>query len=58
MKDKSLITVKDFAEKVGLNEQSIYRMVRLKQIPHIKIGKRVFLKSDVLESLYRPMETN
>jgi len=39
-KNKACYTVPELATKLGLSVETIYRSIRRKQIPHIKIGDR------------------
>ena len=39
-KNKACYTVPELAERLGLSAETIYRSIRRKQIPHLKIGER------------------
>lgn len=45
---KVTLTVKEVSEILSVSTGKIYEMVRMNQIPHIKIGNRVFFHEDVL----------
>ncbi|WNS42055.1 helix-turn-helix domain-containing protein [Paenibacillus sp. MMS20-IR301] len=45
---KVTLTVKEVSEILGVSTGKIYEMVRMVQVPHIKVGNRVFCHEDVL----------
>ncbi|OMF88737.1 helix-turn-helix domain-containing protein [Paenibacillus sp. FSL R7-0337] len=47
-KKKVTLTVKEVSEILGISNGKIYEMVRMSQIPHIKVGSRVIFHEDVL----------
>jgi excisionase family DNA binding protein len=50
MKDsKKLYTIKEISELAGISEQEIIRMIMLKKIPAVKIGKAIRVKEETLE---------
>lgn len=48
MRKKVTLTVKEVSEILGISNGKIYEMVRMNQIPHIKVGSRVIFHEDVL----------
>lgn len=40
-----LLTVKEYAKKVKLDEQTIYRLIRENKISHIKIGGSIRIET-------------
>ena len=50
MKDsKKLYTIKEISEIAGISEQEIIRMIMLKKIPAVRIGKAIRVKEKTLE---------
>jgi excisionase family DNA binding protein len=50
MKDnKKLYTIKEISELAGISEQEIIRMIMLKKIPAVRIGKAIRVKEETLE---------
>lgn len=48
--EKELLTAKETAAFLGLNEITIYRMTYKKQIPYVKLGRtKRFEKNKILE---------
>ena len=45
----NLISVEELGRKWRWNEQRIYRLCNQKQIPHVRIGGRIFFREAVLE---------
>jgi len=48
IKRKVTLTAKEVSDMLGVSSTKIYEMVRIKQIPHIKIGSRIMFHEDVL----------
>ena len=47
-----LLTVAEFARRSGWKPKTIYQMLWLKQLPHVRLGTRsVRLREDLLETL-------
>lgn len=46
---RSTLTVAEAAAKLGVHEDTIYTMVRLKQIPHVRVRRRIFFRSETLD---------
>ena len=54
MKNKKLITVKEFAVEYGIGTNKAYDMVNSKGFPIIRLGKKILIVRDrVDEFLYR-----
>ena len=47
--EKKLYTIKEVSESVGISETEIIRMVMLKNLPAIRVGKAIRIKEDDLE---------
>lgn len=46
---RTTLSVKETAVFLGVSPKTIYKMAREKQIPFVKIGRRVLFKIDSLE---------
>lgn len=46
---KTTMTVHETADFLGVHHDTVYTMVREKQIPFFRIRKRIFFKREVLE---------
>jgi len=44
------LTVPQVAEMLTLSEQQIYRLVRLRKIPHVRVEKRLFFDPEALRA--------
>lgn len=49
MLERTTITVKEAAEYLGVSDDTIYNMVRDKQIPFIQVRRRILLRKDSLD---------
>lgn len=48
MADKELLTIKDLMAYLSIGRSSIYKILKVGELPYIKLGKRVlFRKKDV-----------
>ena len=47
--EKKLYTIKEVSEIVGISESEIIRVVMLKKLPAIRVGKAIRVKEDDLE---------
>jgi excisionase family DNA binding protein len=48
--DKKLYTIKEVSELVGISESEIIRVVMLKKLPAIRVGKAIRIKEEDLEN--------
>ena len=54
MKNKKLITVKEFAKEYGIGTNNAYEMVNSKGFPVVKLGRKILVIRDrVDEFLYK-----
>lgn len=54
MKNKKLITVKEFAKEYGIGTNKAYEMVNSKGFPVVKLGRKILVIRDrVDEFLYK-----
>ena len=49
MKDKKLITIKEFASEYGLGINKAYEMAHSKDFPIIKLGRKILVVSNRVE---------
>lgn len=47
--NKLTLTVKEAAECIGVSKDLIYKMVQEKQIPCLRIGKRILFRHESIE---------
>lgn len=47
--EKKLYTIKEVSELVGISESEIIRMVMIRKLPAIRVGKAIRIKEDDLE---------
>ncbi|MBU2562905.1 MAG: helix-turn-helix domain-containing protein [Actinobacteria bacterium] len=47
--EKKLYTIKEVSEVVGISESEIIRMVMIRKLPAIRVGKAIRIKEDDLE---------
>jgi excisionase family DNA binding protein len=45
-----LLTVREAAEFIRVKKETIYHYTHMKEIPYVKVGKKVLFKKDVLEN--------
>ncbi|MGF9913347.1 helix-turn-helix domain-containing protein [Paenibacillus ehimensis] len=50
---KRIITVNELASYLQVSTDSIYAMVREKQIPHIRVRRRILFSMDMIEEWMR-----
>lgn len=54
--EKAFYTIPEAAEILRLHENTIYKMVRRKEIEHYKVGKQIRIAAAELERLKVPAE--
>lgn len=54
--EKSFYTIPEAAELLRVHENTLYNMVRRKEIEHYKVGKQIRLAAAELEKLKVPAE--
>ncbi|MDY0404216.1 helix-turn-helix domain-containing protein [Virgibacillus sp. 179-BFC.A HS] len=47
--DRQTLTVKEVADLFGVHTDTIYTMVKQKQLPHLKIGNRILFSKQSIE---------
>ena len=50
------MTVAEAAAYLGVSTDTIYEMVRRREIPHIRIRRRIFFRRDTLDAWLSRME--
>lgn len=55
--ERQTITVKEASKYLGVSKDLVYTLVRQKQLPHIKLGKRILFRKDILDDWLRIKET-
>jgi len=50
------MTVAEAAAYLGVSTDTLYDMVRRKEIPHIRIRRRIFFRRDTLDAWLERME--
>ena len=48
---RRFITVREFAARQGLTDGAIRAWVRAHDLPHIRLGKRILIPEDALETM-------
>lgn len=48
--NKSTMTVAEAARYLGVHEDTVYAMVRDRQIPHIRVRRRIFFRRETLDA--------
>jgi excisionase family DNA binding protein len=51
------LTVQDVAEYLGVHQDTIYTMVREKQIPHFKVRRRILFTVESIDAWIRECES-
>jgi len=54
--ERTTLTVKEIAIYIGLSVDMIYKLVREKHIPHIRIGSRVMFKKNSIDNWLDELE--
>ncbi len=58
MEQQRIMTVKDLSDYIGVHKDTIYTMVRQKEIPHFKIRRRIFFSQEAIDIWIREQEKN
>lgn len=51
------MTVKELADYIGVSTDLVYKMVRLNEIPFIRVGKRFLFRQETVDNWMRDQET-
>jgi excisionase family DNA binding protein len=47
--DRQTITVKEAASYIGVSKDLVYQLVREGKLPHVKVGRRILFRKEVLD---------
>ncbi len=50
------LTAKETAQYIGIHIDTLYDMVRKKEIPHVKVRRRIFFTKETIDSWMRHQE--
>lgn len=53
---RKTLTVREAAEYLGVHPDTIYAMVRQKQIPHFRVRRRIFFSQEAIDAWIRDQE--
>lgn len=53
---RKTLTTEEVADYIGVHKDTIYTMVRQKQIPHIRVRRRIFFSKETIDSWMRDQE--
>ncbi|WNR45100.1 helix-turn-helix domain-containing protein [Paenibacillus roseipurpureus] len=53
MQQKLVLSVNELAEYLGVSLDSVYAMVREKQIPHFRVRRRILFHHETIETWIR-----
>lgn len=54
--DRQTLTVKEVATYLGVHQDTIYAMVRKKEIPHVKLRNRILFTKVAIDGWLREQE--
>ncbi|MBY6276800.1 helix-turn-helix domain-containing protein [Symbiobacterium thermophilum] len=55
--ERKTLTVQEVAEYLGVHRDTIYAMVRQKQIPHFRIRRRILFSREAIDAWIREQES-
>ncbi|MDF2651874.1 MAG: binding domain protein excisionase family [Paenibacillus sp.] len=55
--ERKTLTVDEIASYLGVHRDSVYTMVRKKEIPHFKVGVRILFRMETIESWMKQQES-
>jgi excisionase family DNA binding protein len=53
---KKLLTVREISEYTGIPETRIYELVARDQIPHVRIGNRIYFRPEAIDGWLESLE--
>jgi excisionase family DNA binding protein len=53
---RKTLTPQEIAEYIGVHVDTIYTMVRQKQIPHLRVRRRIFFSRETIDAWMRDQE--
>jgi excisionase family DNA binding protein len=51
--NKRFLTIKEFCEQGRISRTTLYRHIKSGRIPHIKLGGRVLISSQIIDSMVK-----
>lgn len=54
--ERNAMTVKEMAAYLGVHTDTVYGMVRLNEVPHYKIRRKIFFSQVIVEAWIREQE--
>ncbi|WP_088033469.1 helix-turn-helix domain-containing protein [Evansella clarkii] len=54
---RQTMTVKEVADYIGVHTDTIYTMVREKQIPHLRVRARIFFSKETIDNWIKNQAT-
>ncbi|MBS4172082.1 helix-turn-helix domain-containing protein [Bacillus sp. FJAT-49736] len=55
---RNTMTVREVADYLGVHSDTVYTMVRLKQIPHFRVRRRILFSLESINAWIKNQETN
>jgi len=55
--ERKTLTVQEVADYLGVHQDTVYTMVRQKQIPHFRIRRRIFFHKKTIDTWIEKQET-
>jgi len=56
--ERNTLTVQEIADYLGVHQDTIYTMVRQKQIPHFRLRRRILFSKITIDSWMKTQEEN
>lgn len=53
---RKTMTAEEAAQYIGIHKETIYVMARKREIPHIRIRRRIFFSQETLDAWMRDLE--
>jgi excisionase family DNA binding protein len=54
--ERATLTVAEVSQLIGVSQDSIYTMVREKQIPHVRVRTRILFRKETIHGWMRQLE--
>lgn len=55
---RKTLTTEEVADYIGVHRDTIYTMVRQKEIPHIRVRRRIFFLRETIDAWMREQEVS
>ncbi|MBB6446510.1 helix-turn-helix domain-containing protein [Bacillus benzoevorans] len=55
---RKTMTAQEIANYIGVSTDTIYTMVKQKQIPHVRIRRRIFFSKETIDKWMKDQEEN